>query len=119
MRRAQLAAFPLCVFCLARELTRAATVADHVTPHRGDDDLFWNGPLQSLCKRCHDKRKQLEEIHGHTFELDLSGWPLDPRHPANEGAKAEGGGVKSLGNARPDTGGGLFCAAPHNSDQGV
>ena len=37
-------------------------VADHITPHRGDEALFWdmcNG--QCLCKRCHDRDKQREE----------------------------------------------------------
>lgn len=85
-RAKQLDAEPLCRMCLARGITRAATVADHINPHRGDDALFWDGELQSLCKHCHDKRKQLEEIHGHTLELDVDGWPSDKRHRANKGA---------------------------------
>lgn len=38
-----------------------ATVVDHIRPHRGDLALF-SAPenLQSLCKRCHD-RKTLRE----------------------------------------------------------
>lgn len=84
--------------CLARGITRAATVADHIIPHRGDADLFWNGKLQSLCATCHSKLKQREEIHGHTELLDDDGWPSDPRHPANVGTGASPGvgGVKSL-----------------------
>jgi 5-methylcytosine-specific restriction endonuclease McrA len=35
-----------------------ATVADHVTPHRDDHGAFWFGELQSLCKSCHDVKKQ-------------------------------------------------------------
>ena len=35
---------------------------DHVIPHRGDERLFWDeGNLQTLCKPCHDRRKQAEE----------------------------------------------------------
>lgn len=37
-------------------------VADHVIPHRGDRDLFFDrGNLQCLCKSCHDSAKQREE----------------------------------------------------------
>mgnify|MGYP003425357275 FL=1 len=85
-RARQLEAEPLCAFCLLRDIIRAATVADHITPHRGDDVLFWDGPLQSLCKRCHDKTKQREEARGHTNELGPDGWPTDARHKANRSA---------------------------------
>jgi 5-methylcytosine-specific restriction protein A len=35
-----------------------ATVVDHVTPHRGDPELFWDieGNWQPLCKACHDRK---------------------------------------------------------------
>ncbi len=59
-RAAQLAAEPLCAYCRAEGRTTAATVADHITPHRGDPQLF-RGPLQSLCATCHSGRKQREE----------------------------------------------------------
>lgn len=63
-RRAhQLAMEPLCRFCEARGLFVAATVADHVVPHRGDPVLF-EGPLQSLCAGCHSARKQMLEQPG-------------------------------------------------------
>ncbi|MBY6113306.1 HNH endonuclease [Mameliella alba] len=38
-----------------------ATIADHVVPHREDHGAFWYGPLQSLCKHCHDSKKQRAE----------------------------------------------------------
>ncbi len=61
----QLAIEPLCATCLAAGRITAATVCDHVEPHRGDADKFWNGPFQSLCDeapwRCHSRVKQLEE----------------------------------------------------------
>ena len=41
-----------------------ATVCDHVLPHRGDEHLFWNGAVQSLCARCHNSAKQAEEAAG-------------------------------------------------------
>jgi hypothetical protein len=61
----QLKAEPLCRNCLAAGRITAATVCDHIEPHRGDPDKFWNGPFQSLCDeapwRCHSRIKQLEE----------------------------------------------------------
>jgi len=34
-----------------------ATVVDHILPHRGDEDLFWDeSNWQPLCKRCHDRK---------------------------------------------------------------
>lgn len=37
-------------------------VADHKTPHRGEERLFWDEEnLQCLCKPCHDRLKQKQE----------------------------------------------------------
>lgn len=58
----------------------AATVADHVTPHRGDPALF-AGPLQSLCGPCHSSWKQQMEKSGRIEGCDINGIPLDPNHP--------------------------------------
>lgn len=81
--KAQIQAEPLCRMCMARGQVTAARVADHIVPHRGDSELFWNGDLQSLCKPCHDSAKQQEEKRGHSTEIGADGWPIDPRHPAN------------------------------------
>lgn len=61
VRDEQLAREPLCRMCLGEGFTTAATVCDHVEPHRGDVDKFWSGPFQSLCKPHHDTAKQAEE----------------------------------------------------------
>ncbi|WP_390844186.1 HNH endonuclease [Anatilimnocola floriformis] len=46
---------PLCVECQSVGIATAATVVDHVTPHRGCYALFWNqSNWQSLCERCHN-----------------------------------------------------------------
>lgn len=40
-------------------------IADHKQPHRGDPGLFWDPDnVQTLCKPCHDGRKQREERRG-------------------------------------------------------
>ena len=45
---------PLCVHCERDGRTTPAKVVDHVVPHRGDDQLFWDTDnWQALCKRCH------------------------------------------------------------------
>lgn len=74
--------------CAAVGRLTAATVADHVTPHRGDEALFFDpANLQSLCDakpwRCHSQAKAREENAGFHAQADADGWPTDPRHPAN------------------------------------
>jgi 5-methylcytosine-specific restriction enzyme A len=80
-RALQLTEHPLCRLCMdVRGRVTAATVADHVTPHRGDPVLF-DGPLQSLCAACHSAWKQQQETTGHIRGCDVNGMPLDPNHP--------------------------------------
>lgn len=56
-RLSYLKAHPLCVRCMERGIYVEAVVVDHVTPHRGNPELFWDrGNWQSLCKACHDKK---------------------------------------------------------------
>jgi 5-methylcytosine-specific restriction endonuclease McrA len=74
---------PLCRMCSALGLVRAATVADHIKPHRGDEDLFFEGELQPLCETCHNKLKKIEESRGYSIETGADGWPVDPEHPTN------------------------------------
>ena len=48
---------PLCVECERQGRLTSATVVDHITPHRGDQGLFWDfDNWQSLCKPCHDRK---------------------------------------------------------------
>ncbi|PLR25216.1 hypothetical protein SGCZBJ_12630 [Caulobacter zeae] len=61
MRVRQLRDFPLCAFCEREERVTPATVCDHVERHGGDEERFFAGPFQSLCKRCHDSTKQADE----------------------------------------------------------
>lgn len=75
-REQYLAANPLCVRHQQRGDVVAATVVDHITPHRlkeaidsGDADrisaaqsLFWNRKnWQPLCKQCHDIKTAVED----------------------------------------------------------
>jgi 5-methylcytosine-specific restriction protein A len=59
MRKVQLQKEPLCRFHHRLGEVVPASVVDHVTPHKGDKELFFDeGNLQSLCKPCHDTVKQ-------------------------------------------------------------
>jgi len=60
-RATQLSEEPLCRLCEERGVTTEATVADHHPPHRGNYLAFFNGPLRSLCKSCHDSDAQRQD----------------------------------------------------------
>ena len=79
-RAQQLRDEPLCrMHMQMRGEVVAATVADHITPHRNDPILF-SGPLQSLCKTCHDSLKKQIEASGRFRGCDANGRPLDSSH---------------------------------------
>ena len=68
-------AHPLCVTCKSEGLIVAATIVDHIEPHRGDRKLFWRrSNWQSLCKTCHDQKTRNETKHkAHdTSEINLT-----------------------------------------------
>ena len=48
--------------CLQQGRVSAAHVVDHIVPHKGDDDLFWNSDnWQSLCTDCHNVKTARED----------------------------------------------------------
>lgn len=52
---------PLCVSCKAQGEIRAATEVDHITPHKGNEKLFWDSDnWQPLCISCHSKKTMQE-----------------------------------------------------------
>jgi 5-methylcytosine-specific restriction protein A len=60
-RREYLAAHPLCAECERGGRVEAATVVDHIVPHRGDYELFWNERnWQSLCATHHQIKTNKE-----------------------------------------------------------
>jgi 5-methylcytosine-specific restriction enzyme A len=79
-----LAEQPLCAYCHREGRVTAATVVDHVTPHRGDPGLFWDaGNWQPLCKIHHDRVKQCEELGQIDGSAGFDGFPVSPNHPWN------------------------------------
>jgi 5-methylcytosine-specific restriction protein A len=56
-RKIYLSHHPMCAECLFNERLTPATVVDHIIPHKGDYELFWDKDnWQPLCKKCHDKK---------------------------------------------------------------
>lgn len=61
-RLGYLSRHPLCVMCQVAGRITSATIVDHITPHRGDQRLFWDeANHQALCAPCHDSSKAREE----------------------------------------------------------
>jgi 5-methylcytosine-specific restriction protein A len=60
-RAAFLARHLLCATCQAQGRIVAATVIDHVVPHRGNPVLFWDeANWAAMCKPCHDAKTARE-----------------------------------------------------------
>jgi 5-methylcytosine-specific restriction endonuclease McrA len=73
--------------CEQRGRATPATVVDHITPHDGDEVLFWDETnWQSLCKHCHDSVKQKQERSGVLIGSNIDGKPIDPDHHWNDKA---------------------------------
>lgn len=61
-REGWLRAHPLCVRCEARGLVVVGTDVDHIVPHKGDMELFWDRTnWQTLCGTCHDTKTATED----------------------------------------------------------
>lgn len=75
---------PICRKCKEVERITPAAIVDHIIPHKGSIDLFFDDTnLQSLCKPCHDTTKSREEHRGHQQGCNADGIPfarrLNPR----------------------------------------
>lgn len=68
-REEYLAAHPICA---TPECGAAATVVDHVKPHKGDMALFWHRPnWQPLCATCHNRKTARRDgAFGRTVKCD-------------------------------------------------
>jgi 5-methylcytosine-specific restriction endonuclease McrA len=83
LRKKHLKLYPWCKFCLIDLKIRVpAEVVDHIKPHKGDNTLFLDPRnFQSLCKKCHDSKKQRAEKRGYSDEVDANGAYVDKNHP--------------------------------------
>lgn len=68
---------PFCVICAARPYPLSvipvpATVVDHVKPHRGDKELFWDETnWQALCTPCHNRKTARESRDARIDAMEL------------------------------------------------
>jgi 5-methylcytosine-specific restriction protein A len=57
-RKSYLMRHPQCVAC-----GHVAEVVDHIVPHKGNQQLFWDTTnWQSLCHRCHNAKTAREDM---------------------------------------------------------
>ena len=53
--------FPLCRLCGVMGRVSPAQAVDHIVPHKGDWDMFWDRcNHQSLCYPCHNAKSNME-----------------------------------------------------------
>lgn len=53
---------PLCAECERVGRVTAASVVDHVVPHKGDQRLFWDtSNWQPLCTTCHGRKTATQD----------------------------------------------------------
>jgi 5-methylcytosine-specific restriction endonuclease McrA len=74
----QLRREPYCRMCHTMQRRQTmATVADHIVPHKGNHQLFWDrNNLQSLCMVHHGEKIQQEKGAPVRIAVDADGWPL-------------------------------------------
>lgn len=74
---------PLCEWCKPKGIIKHATTVHHATPHKGNYEMFLAGPFVCLCSDCHDSTAREIENWGYHKAIDVNGYPVDPKHPAN------------------------------------
>ena len=53
---------PVCVICEEAGRVTPSECVDHVRPHKGDEDLFWDERnWQALCHSCHSVKTRSEQ----------------------------------------------------------
>ena len=77
LRKARLAAEPLCRRCRERGLVTAAVTPDHIAPLAlGGEDVDSN--IRCLCGPCHDEVTAEQFGHRLKVTIGLDGWPTTP-----------------------------------------
>ena len=67
--------------CAAEGRTERAVVVDHVERVDGSYERFRLCAVQSLCRAHHERTKRYVERHGYLPDIDVTGMPVDRRHP--------------------------------------
>ena len=81
LRRMHLYKDPLCLMCSEEGRISAASVVDHIIPHKGDEALFYDqNNWQSLCSHHHSSVKQSDE-RSTAPRRGADGWPIERHKP--------------------------------------
>jgi 5-methylcytosine-specific restriction enzyme A len=81
LQRIKLLTDPLCWYCEQMGRVTAATVVDHIRPHKGDVELFYDWDnLRSTCAPCHNSAAAIKDRLGFAPGCGLDGLPLDGGH---------------------------------------
>lgn len=82
-----------CVHHLEMGAYVSATVVDHIVPHKGDMQLFWDrNNWQALCASCHNSKTATMDGGGYNKDVRTNavmkgvkenGEPADPNHHWN------------------------------------
>lgn len=76
IRAHKLAEHPLCEWCMEEEIVEPATEVHHAKAHKGDLELFWNGPFVATCRPCHSRIGQMEDHGKQVVRFGVDGWPV-------------------------------------------
>jgi hypothetical protein len=93
-RKLYLARHPRCRMCQAQGKLAAATVVDHIRPHKSNPVLFWDqsnwpGSMRRPPQQC---QAGAREESGKMLGIGVDGAPTHPDHPWNN--LFHGGGSK-------------------------
>lgn len=79
-----LALEPLCRHCKALGRVKPAHHVDHMIPHGGNEESFFDeNNWQSLCRECHAFKTRRDEGKTVRMGCDIDGVPMDSVHPWN------------------------------------
>lgn len=69
---------PLCRHCERLGQLTTATQVDHIRPHKGDRDLFWDVEnWQPLCHSCHSIKTNTQDKGKSLPGVGVDGVPID------------------------------------------
>lgn len=81
LRDDHLAKNPLCKYCNDFGRVVAASVVNHIEPHRGDKALAFDpANLESACETCHNVHSDAQDKGKTMAGCDADGMPIDPNH---------------------------------------
>src|SRR5262245_60724057 len=66
---------------LERGHINAAAIADHIEPHKGNQQNSSSASFGRFVSYTTRVAKKREEARGYSTAIGADGWPVDPRHP--------------------------------------